>query len=425
VVGLVLRYRTLAKLRGTYVDSLLEFAVPAERDCGDGGQGASGDAQRWAIHAEWNQLSVETGRLSASKPALQCIPRDPEPIYQRDDDEEGSVRAWTGEGASSSTSTSTSTSSSSTTSTSTSTSSTSGGGGGGGGGGRGGGGSSGVQVLNVRSAFVASPGHTLVAVDYSQIEMRVLAHFCQDAKLSALFRDPAGDVYVQVASSLLRKPPVEVTVRERDLAKTCCLGIIYGMGVRELARRYKVSEHVAGRFVGSFHEAFPGVRAWAIAVKRRCHDEGFVTTIANRRRQVPRAAPGDGAGRARAERQAVNSVVQGSASDLLKLAMVRIHQHLETPRGEGGGGGEGGEGGGGGGGAANAGAGEAAWGGARLLLQVHDELIFDVAAQPRAITALVAVLRDCMEREVVEVLGLRVPLAVKVSPKPWHSILGL
>jgi DNA polymerase theta len=212
-------------------------------------------------------------------------------------------------------------------------------------------------------------------------------------------------VYVLVAAALLRKPPLEVGKKERDLAKTCCLGIIYGMGIKELAKRYKVAEHVASRFMGQFHEAFPLVRQWASAVKRRCHDDGFVTTLSNRRRQVPRAAPGDSAGRARAERQAVNSVVQGSASDLLKLAMVRIHRHLEAlTAGDDGGTFTAGA-------AAGAAAGRA---GARLLLQVHDELIFDVAAQPEAIAALVGVLRDCMEREVVATLSLRAPLAVKV-----------
>jgi DNA polymerase-1 len=102
-------------------------------------------------------------------------------------------------------------------------------GGSGGGGGSSDSGGGGGGVLNVRGAFTASKGCTLIAVDYSQIEMRILAHFCQDAHLSALFQDPLGDVYRLVASCLLRKPVGDVKDSERSLAKTCCLGIIYGM----------------------------------------------------------------------------------------------------------------------------------------------------------------------------------------------------
>jgi len=173
-VPAILRYRTLAKLKGTYIDGLLEFVVPYSD-----GQ-THGRAPQWRLHAEWHQLSVETGRLSASKPAIQCIPRDPEPIFL-----EAATPAPTPPPQAD-------------------------------------------VVLNVRSAFVASPGCVLVAVDYSQIEMRVLAHFCQDPQLLALFADPNGDVYNLVAAALLSKPVDQVAKQERNLAKTCCLGIIYG-----------------------------------------------------------------------------------------------------------------------------------------------------------------------------------------------------
>ena len=181
-VSAILRYRTLAKLKGTYMDGLLEFVVPYSDS-----NITHGRAQQWRVHAEWNQLSVETGRLSASKPAIQCIPRDPEPIVLE-----------------------TATPSPSSLPLPTPLPPQA------------------DVVLNVRSAFVASPGCVLVAVDYSQIEMRVLAHFCQDPQLLALFADPNGDVYNLVAAALLGKPVDQVAKPERNLAKTCCLGIIYG-----------------------------------------------------------------------------------------------------------------------------------------------------------------------------------------------------
>ena len=364
VVGMILRHRTLAKLKGTYVDALLEFAVPED---GSTVHRVDNGKRRWRVHAEWNQLSVETGRLSATKPALQTIPREPEPITEPE------VLSFPGAKATA------------------------------------------TPVLNVRSAFVASPGSTLVAVDYSQIEMRVLAHFCMDTRLLALFQDPHGDVYIQVAAALLKRPTSAVTPKDRSLAKTCCLGIIYGMGVKELAKRYRLRETDASSFMRAFHEAFPAVRVWASSVKREVHDKGYVTTIANRKRLVPRVEPGDGAGRARAERQAVNSVVQGSASDIMKLSMIAIHRDLEkewdssavTNR-------------------ALDSTSRAGFGPSpppRLLLQVHDELIFNVTAQPVAIAKLVETLRRCMEREVVESLGLRVPLAVTVVVGPsWGKM---
>jgi len=180
------------------------------------------------------------------------------------------------------------------------------------------------------------------------------------------------------------------------------------MGTVELAKRYKVAEAIAAKFVATFHRAFPAVKQWTAHVKRQCHDQGFVTTITQRRRLVVRTDDRDSAAKARLERQAVNSVVQGSASDIMKLAMIAIHKTLDTnqettpvlppsnqPRPP----------------------------PPRMILQVHDELIFEVAAQARVIAQLVADMRQCMEVHVVASLRLKVPLAVTTMVGPsWGNM---
>lgn len=197
VVPLILRFRALSKLKTAYLDSLLALARRSS---------TSGIV---SIHGEWNHLTVETGRLSCSKPALQCIPRDPEPL---------STAASTAAAASS---------------FAPSFNPGRPGAAAGPGGGVGGSG----EAIHVRDAFVPLPGHVLLAADYSQIEVRVLAHYCEDQGLLDIFRAPgAADIYATVASTLLKKPVQEVTPSERSLAKTACLGIIYGMGHREVCR---------------------------------------------------------------------------------------------------------------------------------------------------------------------------------------------
>jgi type IV secretory pathway TrbL component len=185
------------------------------------------------------------------------------------------------------------------------------------------------------------------------------------------------------------------------------------MGTKELAKRYQVADAVAAKFVATFHGAFPAVKQWTAHVKRQCHVQGFVTTITQRRRLVARAADGDGAAKARQDRQAVNSVVQGSASDIMKLAMIDIHHKLDHDTTE----------------ADPATASSSAAPAIsrppppRMILQVHDELIFEVAAQPKAIAQLVTTVRHCMEVEVVASLGLKVPLVVTTMVGPsWGNM---
>lgn len=174
----------------------------------------------------------------------------------------------------------------------------------------------------------------------------------------------------------------------------------------ELAKRYKVAEAVAAKFVSTFHRAFPAVKQWTAHVKRQCHEQGFVTTITQRRRLVVRTDDRDSAARARLDRQAVNSVVQGSASDIMKLAMIAIHKTLATNRN-----------------LPLPSSNQPPPPPPRMILQVHDELIFEVAAQARVIAQLVADMRQCMEVHVVESLGLKVPLAVTTMVGPsWGKM---
>ena len=150
--------------------------------------------------------------------------------------------------------------------------------------------------------------------------MRVLAPFCADTSLSALFQNPAGDVYKLVASKIMRKPVDAISTAERQLAKTVSLGVIYGMGVKELAKRFKISEQRAVQFISDFFGFFPNVKRWTAHVKAKARTDGFVTTIANRRRQVDLLSVDDRAAKSMAERKVVIIIKNTIRYRKLKLA---------------------------------------------------------------------------------------------------------
>ena len=229
----------------------------------------------------------------------------------------------------------------------------------------------------IRRAFVPAPGLKLASFDYSQVELRILAALSEDAALSAAFAADR-DIHRWTAARLASKPEAEVSRDERDRAKTVNFGVLYGMGAHGLAQRLRIPRTEAQRFIDEYFAAFPGVRRWIDATLLRARAEGSVSTILGRRRALPELNSANPALRAFGERVAINTPIQGSAADLIKLAMLRIHAWLAT-------------------------SGLAA----RMLLQVHDELLFE--APPAELDALAAGVIPLMEKAG----DLAVPLKVE------------
>jgi len=239
----------------------------------------------------------------------------------------------------------------------------------------------------IRRAFVPKEdGWLLVSADYSQIELRIVAHLAGDPALAQAFRDGA-DVHARTAALVFDVPQEEVTPEMRSRSKAINFGILYGMGPARLSRELKISFAEARKFIDAYFEALPGVRGWLDATLDQAREEGEVRTLLGRRRPVPELNSEDARVRASAENVAVNTPVQGSAADLIKVAMIRVDQRLRRE------------------GLA-----------ARMLLQVHDELVFDC---PRAeLERLQALVREEMEG----VWQLDVPLQVEIGHGPdWAS----
>ncbi|MEC8493334.1 MAG: DNA polymerase A family protein, partial [Planctomycetota bacterium] len=242
--------------------------------------------------------------------------------------------------------------------------------------------------INVRAAFVAREGHTLVAVDYSQMEIRVLAHLSEDAQLVSLLRRAGGhgDVFQLMVEWMGSSGGRRC---ERDHMKRTCYGIIYGQSSRGLSETLDIPEQDAKELIERFLAFFPGVKRFVGEVKARALSEGCVRMLSGRRRPLPGIKSGVEHERARAERQAVNTVIQGSAADIIKMAMVE----LSRPRRDG------------------------TMRHARLLAQLHDELIFEAEASEV----------DAVARLVVEVMTtvveLSVPLRVSQARGPtWGDL---
>ena len=288
----ILEYRTLNKLKSTYIDVLPTLADQKQR-----------------VHTSFNQAVTATGRLSSSDPNLQNIP----------------VRNELGS--------------------------------------------------RIRACFVAAPGHMLIAADYSQIELRVLAHLSQD---KALIEDMSLglDVHTQTAARLFDVHPGLVTPEMRRRAKTVNFGVLYGMSAFRLAHEQKMERREAQEIIERYLGRYPGIAAFQQQCLSQARDKGYVTTICGRRRFLPAINAKDRLSREGAERMAMNTPIQGSAADIIKLAM------LNTPRG---------------------------FTEACMLLQVHDELVFE-CPQDKA-QAFARALKECMEN----VITLRVPLVVDVG----------
>ncbi len=231
----------------------------------------------------------------------------------------------------------------------------------------------------LRRAFVPEDGWALLSADYSQIELRLLAHFSRDEGLLEAFRS-GQDVHRATAARIFKVPLAEVSPALRSRAKAVNFGVIYGMGPQRLARETKTTMDEARAFIASYFETYPGVRAWLDGTVDTARTLGYVSTLLGRRRYLPELHDSDARVQAQAENVAMNTPLQGTAADIIKLAMIRIDRRL---RAEG-------------------------WQ-ARMLLQVHDELVFE--APPDEVARLAAMARE----EMASAATLCVPLVVDVG----------
>jgi DNA polymerase-1 len=266
VPELLLSYRSLAKLKSTYLDALVKMVNP----------------ETGRIHTTFNQAVAATGRLSSSSPNLQNIP----------------IRSPEGRG--------------------------------------------------IRKGFTAGPGNLLLSADYSQIELRVFAHYSEDAALLDAFRRDE-DVHERTALELFDPERGRPTPEMRRIAKAINFGIIYGMGAGKLSEELGVDRGTAKGYIEAYYGKHEGVLRFREAMIELARREGYVTTLFNRRRYLPDIHHRNRFVRGEAERMAVNTPIQGTAADLIKMAMIRIHRRLGKEGFE-----------------------------ARMILQVHDELVFEL-----------------------------------------------
>ena len=302
----ILNYRSLSKLKSTYVDALPVLIHP--------------DTKR--LHTSLNQTVAATGRLSSTEPNLQNIP----------------VKGDYG--------------------------------------------------LRIREAFIAPKGHELLCADYSQIEPRILAHLSQDPRLLAVFVK-GEDIHMATAMEIFGLPSSQITREMRRAAKTVVFGIVYGISPFGLSQNIGVSQTEAKQYIDTFFEKFSAVRALMDRNIAEGREKGYTTTILGRRRPIPELQSGDPVQRGFGERMAVNSPIQGSAADLIKVAMINVHKrlHEDLPH-------------------------------TKMILQVHDELIFEVP--DRDLDEAKRLVKHEMEA-VGKQLGLSVPLKVDLGVgKNWR-----
>jgi len=300
----ILKYRTLSKLKSTYVDALPEMINP----------------RTGRLHTSLNQTVTATGRLSSSEPNLQNIP----------------IRTEIGR--------------------------------------------------EIRQAFIAEPGHSLLSADYSQIELRILAHLSGDEGLIRTFAENQ-DIHTRTASEVFGLPPEEISPEMRRKAKAVNFGIIYGISAFGLAQDIGVSNAEAKRYIDNYFARYPKVRDFITRTIEQAKKTGYVTTLLGRKRYIPELSSSAAPVRNFGERMAVNTPIQGTAADLIKLAMITIHRLIK----------------------------ERSYG-TRMILQVHDELIFEVP------DGEIETMKKLVKQEMEEVLKLAVPIKVEMGVgKNWDQ----
>jgi DNA polymerase-1 len=248
------------------------------------------------------------------------------------------------------------------------------------------------QGREIRQAFVAEEGWSLLTADYSQIELRLLAHFTGDEALRRAFAEDR-DVHAAVASQIFGVEEKIVTPEMRRLAKTVNFGVIYGMSGHGLAERLHIPRDEANRFIDAYFARYPKVLDYQARLLADCRRTGYVATILGRRRKI------DGVRerstyqqRNQPEREAINMEIQGSAADLIKLAMLHLFRRLRSEKWQ-----------------------------SRMLLQIHDELVFE--APPEELNQLAAMVREEMTTPRAKELGLTTPLKVDLAAGPnWLDV---
>ncbi len=240
-----------------------------------------------------------------------------------------------------------------------------------------------------RRAFVAEEGNVLLSIDYSQIELRVMAHLSEDPILVEVF-EKGEDIHTETAARIFGLPPDQLETRHRSVAKMVNYGLSYGMGAPGLAERLNVPVAEAQTFIDAYLEQFGEVSGFLDEIVTQAYADGFTTTMFGRRRYLPELGSGNPRVRAIGERQALNAPIQGSAADIMKLAMIAVDRTLQE-RGS----------------------------TARMILTVHDELVFEVPEGDRAVAA------ELISKEMSSVCAMKVPLAVDVSyGSSWADAKG-
>jgi DNA polymerase-1 len=231
----------------------------------------------------------------------------------------------------------------------------------------------------IRQAFVAPPGHRIVSADYTQIELRIMAHLSGDERLLAAF-EAGEDIHRATAAEVFGAPLAAVSAEQRRAAKAINFGLMYGMSAFGLARQIGVERPVAQDYVDLYFARYPGVRRFMDTLRERARDQGYVETVFGRRLYLPEIRSRNRQRRQYAERTAINAPMQGTAADVIKLAMVRVDDWLETSGFP-----------------------------ARMVMQVHDELVLEVA------DGKVAEAVEALRGHMSGAAALRVPLLVEVG----------
>jgi DNA polymerase-1 len=199
----------------------------------------------------------------------------------------------------------------------------------------------------IRQCFIAEPGNVLLSVDYSQVELRVLAHIAGEDVLREIFKR-GEDVHTETASAVFELPPEKLDVGMRSKAKMVNYGIVYGLSAYGLADRLQIAQEEAQQFIDRYLERFPAVAQFMRDAVTQAEEQGYVSTLFGRRRQIPEIRARNGQTRKLGERLAVNSIIQGTAADIIKVAMVRAHDALRDAGLK-----------------------------TRTILQIHDDLLFE------------------------------------------------
>jgi DNA polymerase-1 len=239
----------------------------------------------------------------------------------------------------------------------------------------------------IRQAFIAKPGSLLLAADYSQIELRIMAHLSSDEGLLKAFSE-GTDVHRATAAEVFGVTPLEVSAEQRRSAKAINFGLIYGMSAFGLARQLGIARGAAQEYIDLYFERYPGVQAYMEATREQAGTQGYVETVFGRRLYLPEIKSKNGQRRAAAERTAINAPMQGTAADIIKRAMIELH----------------------------------GWIGSQtdfditMIMQVHDELVFEVAEKD--LEAVKAPVSEYM----CGAADLKVPLVVDIGTgKNWDE----